>query len=403
MFDPFSVAFLGLATLGMVAAESIISADTVRTQVHVSAGAQTSGYHQTIVSDYFDHELRRIFDANSIILKPRIRIASTPSVVSVIANSIGLQGIRQSVQDMIGLDPVVIKLAVQPGLEARPLIHVFGRLSETQVFDLTVNSVPGNVRETIRAAAFETALALDPYQPILDLTRDTLQRRAVSVTRLHREKNISMLMSYREHNELHGSELEALISRALEIFDGSTTNQRVRLIPLLNLAGVLSFDLEKFDEAERFFRLAYEANHSLVTPRLNIAAIKLFRGQHDEAAGILRAIQADFAKGIGNPRALELLQRTSLLLQALSAKRTNNADLSILSWRNLCKSNPSMGFLAFYAEPRWAPVVKIPDCEVLLVRSRRGADEDPADPTFGADDDISAEIVLLSNLFRSLL
>jgi hypothetical protein len=318
--------------------------------------------------------------------------------VSVIANSVGLQGIRQSVQDMIGLDPVVIKLAVQPGPEARPLIHVFGRLSETQVFDLTVNSVPGNVRETIRAAAFETALALDPYQPILDLTRDTLQRRAVSVTRLHREKNISMLMSYREHNELHGSELEALISRALEIFDGSTTNQRLRLIPLLNLAGVLSFDLEKFDEAERFFRLAYEANHSLVTPRL-----KLLRGQHDEAAGILRAIQADFAKGIGNPRALELLQRTSLLLQALSAKRTNNADLSILSWRNLCKSNPSMGFLAFYAEPRWAPVVKIPDCEVLLVRSRRGADEDPADPTFGADDDISAEIVLLSNLFRSLL
>ena len=71
--------------------------------------------------------------------------------------------------------------------------------------------------------------------------------------------------------------------------------------------------------------------------------------------------------------------------------------------KNLCKSNPSMGLLAFYAEPRWAPVVKIPDCEVLLVRSRRGADEDPADPTFGADDDISAEIVLLSNLFRSLL
>jgi len=147
----------------------------------------------------------------------------------------------------------VIKLAVQPGPEARPLIHVFGRLSETQVFDLTVNSVPGNVRETIRAAAFETALALDPYQPILDLTRDTLQRRAVSVTRLHREKNISMLMSYREHNELHGSELEALISRALEIFDGSTTNQRVRLIPLLNLAGVLSFDLEKFDEGGEVF------------------------------------------------------------------------------------------------------------------------------------------------------
>ena len=174
MFDLFSVAVLGLATLGLVAAESILSADTVRTEVHVSAGAQTSGYHQTIVSDYFDHELRRIFDANSIILKPRIRVASTPSVVSVIANSIGLQGIRQSVQDMIGLDPVVIKLAVQPGPEARPLIHVFGRLSETQVFDLTVNSVPGNVRETIRAAAFETALALDPYQPILDLARDTL-------------------------------------------------------------------------------------------------------------------------------------------------------------------------------------------------------------------------------------
>jgi hypothetical protein len=401
MFDLFSIGVLGLTTLGLVSAESILSADTVRTEVHVSAGLQASGYHDKIVTDYFDHELRRIFDANSIIVKPRIRVAATPSVVSVIANSIGLQGIRQSVQDMIGLDPVVIKLAVQPGPEARPLIHIFGRLSETQIFDLTVNAVPGNVRETIRAAAFETAMALDPYQPILDLTREALQRRAIFVKRLQREKKISLLMSYREHNELNGSELEALIARSLVIFDSSTTADRLRLIPLLNLVGILSFNLEKFDEAERFFRLAYEGNRSLVTPRLNIATIKLLRGQNDEAAGLLRAVQADFAKGVGNPGAKRLFEATSLVLQAFIAKRTNNADLLTLSWRNLCKLNPRMGFLAFYQEPRWAPYVPIPDCEALLASWRRGANDDNEDTVFGADDDISAESLIMSTFFRS--
>ena len=208
-------------------------------------------------------------------------------------------------------------------------------------------------------------------------------------------------MSYREHNELNGRELEALITRSLEIFDGTTTVERLRLIPLLNLVGVLSFNLEKFDEAERFFRLAYEGNRSLVTPRLNIATIKLLRGQNDEAAGLLRAVQADFAKGVGNPGAKRLFEATSLVLQAFIAKRTNNADLLTLNWRNLCKLNPRMGFLAFYQEPRWAPYVPIPDCEVLLASWRRGANDDNEDTVFGADDDISAESLIMSTFFRS--
>lgn len=401
MFDLFSIGVLGLATVGLVAAESVLSADTVRTEVHINAGLQASGYEKAILTDYFDHELRRIFDANSIMVTPRIRVSSTPSVVSVIANSVGLQGLRQSVQDMMGLDPVVIKLAVQPGPEAQPLIHVFGRLSDTQVFDFTVNSVRGNVRETIRTAAFETAIALDPYQTLLDYARDMLQRRTISVTKLQRERNINSLAAYREHNEVHARELEELTVRTLEIFESATARDRLRSIPLLNLAGVLSFNLEKYDEADRFFQMAYEANNTLVTPRLNMAAIRLLRGHQDQAIEILRAVRVDFAKGIGNPRASTLLETSELLLQALTAKLENNDGLANQSWRNLCKSKPRMSFVTFYTMPKWAPNVPIADCEALLARVRRVTNEDLEESSFGFDDDISAEIVLLSGFYRS--
>lgn len=401
MFDLFSLGLLGLATISLVAAESLIFADTVRTEVRISSGLQESGYQQAIVTDYFDHELRRIFDAESIMVVPRIRVASTPSVVSVIANSIGVQGLRQSVQDMMGLNPVVIKLAVQPGPESRPLVHIFGRLSETDVFDFTVNSVPGNFRETIRTAAFEAAIALDPYQTLLDHAREVLQSRAISVTTLQRERNTNRLLAYREHNEVRAHELEALIARTLGIFEVATTRNRLRSIPLLNLAGVLNFNLEKFDEAERFFQLAYEANHSLVTPRLNIATIRLLRGHPDQAKEILRDVRADFAKGIGNPKARSLLEMTEFLLQAFMWKLENNESLASQNWRSLCESNPRPGFVRFYSMPKWAPNVPIAECERLLVRMRRAVEDNDEEPMFGVDGDIAAEIVILSSLFRS--
>lgn len=396
MIDIATVLYITAVTLGLIGLDSLVSADTARTSVTVHPQAQSAGYHPSAASQYFDFEIRRIFDSQSVIQPPRVRIQNNQSLVSVLAHSAGVSGLQAAVQDTIGLDPITINLVVHaPPTQSAPApIQIYGRSSGAEVFDIKQTAEPDDVRGSLRRAAMAAALAIDPYYARLDQFRALREDSARIVSRIAADKRISFPEAAKLHQEDDRKRLGDMGREIRHEAESLPPYDRHRLGSIFNLVGVIAFAAGDLAGAERAFRESVSWNSRLATPRLNLATVLLVQRKAAEVPAILEQARVAIDRGAGHGAARPLLRQVLSVASAMAAAENGRADAAVKGWRDFCSSGGHLRLVSLHELPEWSPGQKVAACAQRLEAAGSAAERD--DSRFGDADDIAAELLLFS-------
>ena len=345
MIEIATVLYLAGISLALVGADSYFQADTTRIEVTVHPAAQASGYTDAVASRYFDHELRRIFDVSSVMLVPHIRIQSDQSLISVIAKSARVDQLQYAMQDVLKLDPMMIRLVVYPPVPTRQhvVLQAFGSRPSGETFDVSVDGVPGDPRASLRAIASATALAVDPYHSRLQDFRNLTADAPLEAFRSGAPQSLP---------EDDWEALRDFERRLAEALRTAPPSDALRSAPQFNLLGVTRWWLGDTNGAETAFLRSSALNGSLVTPRLNLAWALLARGDDAGALAVIGTVRPLLRDRIGNSNARQTLTLAYRATTATAEQLAGRHTAARQAWNEVCGRGVQPVFVALYVGMR---------------------------------------------------
>lgn len=364
MFELTTIAYLAGMTLALLGADSYLNADTARFEVHVHPGAQPAGYTEVVAARMIDHELRRIFDASSVMRVPHVRIQSDNSFVSVVAKAVRVDQLQYAVQDLLRLDPLTIRVAIYPppSPEAGVVLHAFGSRPSGDTFDITVPGVRGDARASLHAIAAATALAVDPYHTRLQEFRDITSDAGVALYRAGYTPNFP------------DDKRQAILSferRLSDALQAASPADAVRAAPEFNLLGVARWWAGDRAGAEAAFRRAIDLNTDTAAAHLNLAWVLLARGDTVPASTAMQAARRGLS--IGTSTARETLTSAHRAKMAVLAQYDGRHAAAHQAWNEMCGRGVQPAFVSIYLSFRSAATPAASRCSRALGASWQSA------------------------------
>lgn len=339
MFELTTIVYLAGMTLAVLGADSYFNADTARFEVHVHPGAQPAGYTEVVATRIIDHELRRIFDARSVMRVPHVRIQSDNSLVSVVAKAARVDQLQYAMQDLLRLDPLSIRVAIHPppSPEAGVVLHAFGSRPSGDAFDIAVPGVRGDARASLRALAAATALEIDPYHTRLQEFRDITSDAAVA---LYRAGYAPILPDDKREP------LQRFERRLTDALQAASPADAVRAAPEFNLLGVTRWWLGDTAGAETAFRRAVDLDTDVAAAHLNLSWMFLARGDTTAASAAMQAARRGLSHGTSTAReTLTLAYRANM---AVGAQIDGRHTAAQQAWNDMCGRGVQPAFISAY-------------------------------------------------------
>ena len=345
MIEIATILYLLGMSLAIVGVDGYFSADTTRVEVSVHPAAQASGYTEEVAARYFDHELRRIFDTRSVMAAPHIRIQTDQSLISVIAKAARVDKLQYAMQDLLSLDPMMIRLVVYPPVPNRQhvVLQSFGSRQSGETFDVAIDGVPGDPRASLGAIAAATAFAVDPYHSRLQEFRTLTDRAPLEAFRSGASQS------------LPEGDLEALRDferRLAEALRTAPPSDTLRSAPQFNLLGVTRWWLGNTSGAETAFLRSFEINDLLLTPRLNLAWALTARGDHAGAMAVMETVRPRLRDRIGSTNSRQTLTAVYHATMATAEQLAGRHTAARRAWNEVCGTGVQPAFVALYVGTR---------------------------------------------------
>jgi hypothetical protein len=339
MLELTTVAYLAGMTLALLGADSYFNADTARFEVHVHPGAQPAGYTEVVATRIIDHELRRIFDASSVMRVPHVRIQSDNSLVSVIAKAARVDQLQYAMQDLLRIDPLSIRVAIYPppSPDAGVVLHAFGSRPSGDTFDIAVPGVRGDARASLRAIAAATALVIDPYHTRLQEFRVITSDASIALYRAGYTPNLPD-----EKREA----IQDFERRLRDALQAASPADAVRAAPDFNLLGVARWWLGDTAGAEAAFRRAIDLDADTAAAHLNLSWVLSARGDVRLASHAMQAVQRGVSASQSTAR--QTLTSAHQAQTAILAQADGRHEAARRAWNEMCGRGMQPAFISIY-------------------------------------------------------
>lgn len=362
--DLFSILILAGAAFGAAAVNSYISADTLQIRVLVHPRVEESGYTREITEEVMAHEFRKIFEPQSALRLPRLRVSTERSLLSVLSRAAGIEDFGFAVQSLLNLDPVRVRVVVGagPATEEAGLVQSFGFRPNGGFYEVSLGPQAAGAAATIRAAALATARRIDAYHTWLHQARTLDDETDVAARAAFAEAGPAA-----DFHAIYDREYTRRLRGFVATLDREVAHSR--LYPgadeaaLSNLLGVTRFRLGDVAGAREAFRSAHELAPSLDAAWLNLALLRLFEG--DAAAAL--EMSAEVARRV----AADATQDRSVAAVLLAAARaTEGQALALLGrgaeasdrWDQGCARLGELLLLIEWNEAPWLPPATAQRC-----------------------------------------
>lgn len=345
MIELATIAYLAGIALALLSVDSYFNTDTARVMVHVHPGAQPAGYSEVIAARVIDHELRRIFEENSIARIPNIRIQSENSLITTIAKAARVEQLQAGMQHFLRLDPLIINVVIYPApsSETAVVLHSFGSRPSGSVFDIMVPGVIGDTRASLHSLAIEIALTVDPYHAQLHQFREITSDAAMARYR----------SGYTPY--LHDDQRQAILNferRLSMVLETTNPEDAVRVASQFNLLGVVRWWGGDMAGAEAAFRRSHDLDTGLAAATLNLSWVLLARGNALQGSSALQAARHSLNS---NPSAArETLSSIHWATTALYAQHGGRYVAAQQAWNESCGQGARPEINAIYLRFRSA-------------------------------------------------
>jgi tetratricopeptide (TPR) repeat protein len=277
---------VGLLALGIFSFDAWQNGDQMNLEISIPQGSGPSEASITdaVAADLFLNEIADIDAVPTFVAKPKVRSINEQTIVSLIGEMLGLKNVTLMIQQIIGLDSVVIKGAVIKHNDRYQLVLVSNTEDRsTQRLAETVETAPGEtVVQMIRRAAPQTMLNYQDYLVCLYLLK---------------KANAGELGAYEAGFDRPGLEgLDRLIQQRMQmqtsglaaIEDVKHTN--LKLAMFTNLRGMLALTAGDDKKAAQFFDEARITDSEFVIATLNLAFVRVHQDRYQEAIDLVRPL-----------------------------------------------------------------------------------------------------------------
>ena len=373
MFELTTLFALGSLFFGLTAVDSYFTSDTVQIRVEMTARAEDLGLSEDATEEVIRDELRQIFEPESALRLPRLRIAARRSLVSEVSRSIGIDNFGFAIQEMLRLEPVALRVLILPPVENRQArVVAFGVRPRGGHFEVIVPVGEAGLPAALRAAARSAAFEVDTYHAWLSEAR----RISDAADETIQATNPALTVGSPEYNR---AAEEATRVRLRGLADRLSAHlQRWTLFPgadeaaLFNLYGVLRYVTGDTTAAEEAFHSSHALMPELEAPRLNLATIRIAQGRSGEALALanaaLAAVQADRRTAPSVRLALEAAAHGTI---GAAYDAMDRDDEAIRAWNTACTLRPHLVLLMDWYDLIWRPALSAEAC--YLHRADRAA------------------------------
>jgi len=336
----YTALYTALATLGLVATDTYVNANTMYLDTTVAAGIVEEGYEPSVVDGIFVAEVKKITSTPSLVVAPVIQSSKTKPLSAALAKAAGLESALGAIQGLMGVIPPSLvasiiaedaKKRVQVvktssdgavaehvvGEEADLKLVLTGYDPQTGYFYLTVEgrTADEDVDDLIREAAFQSVLKLEPYLAMLyDLNRraeagedlvpsrtmidEAIASEPVAVRYGHRAllENLRGILALLEQNQV----------MARQDFTNAISSDPRQPIGYLNLA-FLDVHEDRFTDAiKRVEQVVYPSYWPMTGDPVLLATGHIIKGVAETEMGRYRAAGDSFRRAVElNPKSSE--------------------------------------------------------------------------------------------------
>ena len=380
----YTALYTAIATLGLVATDTYVNANTMYLDTTVAEGVAEEGYEPSVVGGIFIAEAKKITSTPSLVAAPVIQSSKAKPISAALAQAAGLESALGAIQGVMGVIPPslvasviaedpkkrvqVVKTAADGavaehvvGEEADLKLVLTGYDRKTGYFYVTVEgrTTDEDVDELIREAAFESVLKLEPYLAMLyDLSRRAEAGEDLAPARVRIDKALSSEPAAIRYG--HRALLEnlrgilALLEQnqvmARRDFEKAISSDPGQPIGYLNLAFLNVHEDRYQDAIDAVGKVIHPSYWPMTGNRVLLATGHIIKGVAETEMGRFRDAEASFRKAADlNPQSSEVYVYWARMLRksgrpAEAARKFDLARQNSLYFENF----PEMALLYFW-------------------------------------------------------
>jgi tetratricopeptide (TPR) repeat protein len=265
--------------LGLMVADVALSSDKIIVDVAVPQSYTEAGVTADIVEALYLSEIQSIIDTPSVVPAPAIRGTREKSLASSLAATLQLAEVGQSLQRLMGYDPVHVRASLIVEHETTKFI-VVESTRRGRSFQVTLEQRPGEtVIQLIKRGALETMFQLEPYLALVHAlqTAEGPSDFAKITTAIDGEigklPNVPISSLRSQYENLRGiiALLNEDVDGAAAAFNAAIVSDTHNVVAVLNLS-FIACQLDRYAEGERIVRRILEPTPLTRQPVLLSAA-----------------------------------------------------------------------------------------------------------------------------------
>ncbi len=379
----YTAFYTALGTLGLVAVDTYINANTMYLETTVSDGVKEEGYEPEVVDGIFVAEAKKITSTPSLVAAPKIQSSKTVPVSAALAKAAGLESALVALQGLVGFIPpkLVASIIAEDQKQRIQVVqssnggvseHVVGEEADLKLvltgydpqsgyFYLTVEgkTADEDVDELIKEAAFESVLKLEPYlallydlnqraeeggdlMPVRELIDREIAKQPAAVIHKHRAllENLRGILALLQQNQV----------LAREDFTKAMTSDPNQAVGFLNLAFLDVHEDRYQDAIDLADKVIHPNTWPVTTDPVLRASGYTIKGVAQTEMGDYTAAEKSFRNAVDlNPQSSEVYVYWARMLRkagrsAEAARKFEQAKQNSIYFENF----PEMALLYFW-------------------------------------------------------
>jgi len=285
--DFTNILITAAVALSLFSVDAVMNSDNINVEINMPRGygASEISIGNQIAENLFLDEIEDIVDTPTFVRKPDVRSTDDDTVISLVADVMGLEDFTFVIQRAFGLDPIILAGSVIKRDGRFYFVVVANVEARDRVMPLEVSvGQAGNepITAMIRRGAVETMLVYEDYLTILYL----LGRAGNGTLDLY-EPSLPA-QGYAGVDGLIQQRLAALPSDPGDVFYSVQIAHRRAM--LINLRGMAALEQGEIVQAAGHFEDAIATEPSFTPAVLNLAFIMVHQDRYQEAANLARRV-----------------------------------------------------------------------------------------------------------------
>lgn len=345
----YTALYTALGTLGLVATDAYVNANTLFLDTTVAETVEHEGYDPSVVDGIFVAEVKKITSTPSLVVAPQIQSSKAKPVSAALAEAAGLEAALTAMHSLMGvIPPKLVASVIAEDIPQQTRVSKYdaaGNVAEQSVgehadlkmvltgyerrsgyFYLSVEgrTAEEDVDDLVRAAAFEAVLKLEPY---LALLYDLNQRA---------EKNLDLAPA------------RTLIDANIRAQADAVTHPHRALLE--NLRGILSLLERNQVMARRDFMKAIASNPRQPVGYLNLAFLDVQEDRFEDALKRLEPVIGGYLPMTRDP----VLRASAYIIKGAAETEMERFKDAEASFRRAVALNPQSSEAYVY----WARMLR---------------------------------------------